>query len=116
MEFTGRKIEILKEVVGRFIAKADPVSSKRLAQDSEFDLSSATIRKEMAELEEMGYLTHPHTSAGRTPTDKGYRFYVDNVIKEELDVNTVDEGSPALDMAFGKNMEIEIILQKSAEM
>src|SRR4030043_1693979 len=116
MEFTGRKIEILKEVVGRFIAKADPVSSKRLARDSEFDLSSATIRKEMAELEAMGYLTHPHTSAGRTPTDKGYRFYVDNVIKEELDVNAGDESSPALDIAFGKNMEIEIILQKSAEM
>lgn len=116
MEFTERKIEILKEVVDRFIAKADPVSSGKIARDSEFDLSSATIRKEMAELEAMGYLTHPHTSAGRTPTDKGYRFYVDNVIKEELDVNAGDEGSPALDMAFGKNMEIEIILQKSAEM
>ena len=116
MEFTERKIEILKEVVDRFIAKADPVSSEKIARDSEFDLSSATIRKEMAELEAMGYLTHPHTSAGRTPTDKGYRFYVDNVIKEELDINAVDEGSPALDIAFGKNMEIEIILQKSAEM
>lgn len=116
MEFTERKIEILKEVVDRFIAKADPVSSGKIARDSEFDLSSATIRKEMAELEAMGYLTHPHTSAGRTPTDKGYRFYVDNVIKEELDVNAGDESSPALDIAFGKNMEIEIILQKSAEM
>jgi heat-inducible transcriptional repressor len=116
VEFTERKIEILKEVVDRFIAKADPVSSGKIARDSEFDLSSATIRKEMAELEAMGYLTHPHTSAGRTPTDKGYRFYVDNVIKEELDVNAGDESSPALDIAFGKNMEIEIILQKSAEM
>ena len=116
MEFTERKIEILKEVVDRFIAKADPVSSEKIARDSEFSLSSATIRKEMAELEAMGYLTHPHTSAGRTPTDKGYRFYVDNVIKEELGVNAGDESSPALDIAFGKNMEIEIILQKSAEM
>ncbi len=67
-----------------FIAKANPVSSRKIAKDSEFDLSPATIRKEMAELEVMGYLTHPHTSAGRTPTDKGYRFYVDNVIKEEF--------------------------------
>jgi len=116
VEFTERKIEILKEVVDRFIAKADPVSSEKIARDSEFNLSSATIRKEMAELEAMGYLTHPHTSAGRTPTDKGYRFYVDNVIKEELGVNAGDESSPALDIAFGKNMEIEIILQKSAEM
>ena len=118
MEFTGRKIEILKEVVGRFIAKADPVSSKRIAQDSEFDLSPATIRKEMAELEEMGYLTHPHTSAGRTPTDKGYRFYVDNVIKEELEINTDGNrsGGATLDIAIGKDMEIEMILQRSAEM
>ncbi len=117
MEITERKIEILKEVVGRFIAKADPVSSKRIAQDLEFDLSSATIRKEMAELEVMGYLTHPHTSAGRMPTDKGYRFYVDNVIKEELDTNTdIDGNDTILDMAIGQDMEIEIILQKSAEM
>ncbi len=117
MEFTGRKIEILKEVIGRFIAKADPVSSKRIAQDSEFDLCSATIRKEMAELEEMGYLTHPHTSAGRTPTDKGYRFYVDNVIKEQLEFNTDDNKSElTFDMAIGKDMEIEMVLQRSAEM
>lgn len=117
MEITERKIEILKEVVGRFIAKADPVSSKRIAQDSEFDLSSATIRKEMAELEVMGYLTHPHTSAGRMPTDKGYRFYVDNVIKEELDMNTeIDGNDTVLDMVIGQDMGIEIILQKSAEM
>ncbi len=117
MEFTGRKIGILKEVIGRFIAKADPVSSKRIAQDSEFDLSSATIRKEMAELEEMGYLTHPHTSAGRTPTDKGYRFYVDNVIKEQLEFNDDDNQSGlTFDIAIGKDMEIEMILQRSAEM
>jgi len=118
MKFTERKIEILKEVVNRFIAKADPVSSKKIAQDSGFDLSSATIRKEMAELEEMGYLTHPHTSAGRMPTDKGYRFYVDNVIKEELNASVDVDGreSTVLDMAIDKDMEIEAILQKSAEM
>ena len=69
MRFTERKKEILQEVVSRFIMKADPVSSKKIAQDPEFDLSSATIRKEMAELEEMDYLTHPHTSAGRMPTE-----------------------------------------------
>ncbi|MBU4314201.1 MAG: heat-inducible transcriptional repressor HrcA [Actinobacteria bacterium] len=116
MKFTERKMEILKEVVDRFIAKADPVSSRKIAQGSEFDLSSATIRKEMSELEVMGYLTHPHTSAGRTPTDKGYRFYVDNVIKEELDLSADDgESSTGLDITIGKDMEIETILQKSAE-
>lgn len=117
MEFTGRKIGILKEVIGRFIDKADPVSSRRIAQDSEFDLSSATIRKEMAELEEMGYLTHPHTSAGRTPTDKGYRFYVDNVIREQMEVNLDGNKSElTIDMAIGKDMGMEMILQRSAEM
>ncbi|GAG74231.1 unnamed protein product, partial [marine sediment metagenome] len=116
MKFTERKMEILKEVVDRFIAKADPISSRNIAQGSEFDLSSATIRKEMAELEVMGYLTHPYTSAGRTPTDKGYRFYVDNVIKEELDLIADDgESSPGLDITISKDMEIETILQKSAE-
>jgi len=116
MKFTERKMEILKEVIDRFIAKADPISSRNIAQGSEFDLSSATIRKEMAELEVMGYLTHPHTSAGRTPTDKGYRFYVDNVIKEELDLSADDgESSPDLDITISKDMEIETILQKSAE-
>ena len=116
MNFTERKKEILREVISRFIMKADPVSSKKIAQDSEFDLSSATIRKEMAELEEMGYLTHPHTSSGRTPTDKGYRFYVDNVIREELDSGTIDiKDSSGLDLAINRDMEIEAILQKSAE-
>jgi heat-inducible transcriptional repressor len=118
MKFTERKINILKEVVSRFIENADPVSSKKIAQDSEFDLSPATIRKEMAELEEMGYLTHPHTSAGRMPTDKGYRFYVDNVIREELSLKTnfYAGKSNALRVVVDKDMEIETILQRSVEM
>lgn len=118
MKFTERKINILKEVVGRFIENADPVSSKKIAQDSEFDLSPATIRKEMADLEAMGYLTHPHTSAGRMPTDKGYRFYVDNVIREESSIktNSYARKSNALSMVVDKDMEIETILQRSVEM
>ncbi|MDD3818692.1 MAG: heat-inducible transcriptional repressor HrcA [Actinomycetota bacterium] len=119
MKFTERKINILKEVVDRFIEKGEPISSKEIAQDSEFDLSPATIRKEMAELELLGYLTHPHTSAGRIPTDKGYRFYVDNVIKGELSTPATDiynKKVNVLDKVINKNMEIETILQRSAEM
>ncbi|MEA2015281.1 MAG: heat-inducible transcriptional repressor HrcA [Actinomycetota bacterium] len=118
MKFTERKIGILKEVINKFVAKADPVSSKRIARDSEFDLSSSTIRKEMAELENMGYLTHPHTSAGRMPTDKGYRFYVDNVIREELNANIEDgnESDDNFKIAVDRDMGIETILQKSTEM
>lgn len=116
MKFTGRKIEILKEVVDSFIERADPVSSKKIAQNLELEISSATIRKEMAELEKMGYLTHPHTSAGRMPTDKGYRFYVDNVIKEELmQASGDDSGTSAIDITIDRDMEIEAILQRSAE-
>jgi heat-inducible transcriptional repressor len=118
MKFTERKIGILREVVGRFIENADPVSSKEIVNNLDFDLSSATIRKEMAELESMGYLTHPHTSAGRMPTDKGYRFYVDNLLKEELNAGTDydNKSSNAINIAIDKDMEIEAILQKCTEM
>ncbi|MES0342171.1 MAG: hypothetical protein ABUK08_07655, partial [Candidatus Humimicrobiaceae bacterium] len=76
MDFTNRKKIILQEVIVRFIKDAEPVSSGKVAASLVLDISSATIRKEMYELEEMGYLTHPHTSSGRVPTDMGYRFYV----------------------------------------
>ncbi|HEY9230822.1 MAG TPA: heat-inducible transcriptional repressor HrcA, partial [Blastocatellia bacterium] len=76
-----RKKEILAAIVRAHVATGQPVGSLSLAQQSSERLSSATIRNLCAELEDEGYLTHPHTSAGRMPTDKGYRFYVDNVIR-----------------------------------
>src|ERR1044071_7826186 len=75
-----RKREILATIVRDHIATGHPVGSCALARRSRENLSSATIRNICAELEDDGYLTHPHTSAGRQPTDKGYRFYVDNLI------------------------------------
>src|SRR5437867_7675393 len=75
-----RKREILATIVRDHIATGQPVGSFALARQSRESLSSATIRNVCAELEDEGYLTHPHTSAGRQPTDKGYRFYVDNFI------------------------------------
>src|ERR1051325_7467767 len=75
-----RKKEILAAIVRAHVATGQPVGSLSLSQQSSERLSSATIRNICAELEDEGYLTHPHTSAGRMPTDKGYRFYVDNVI------------------------------------
>ncbi|HJZ68394.1 MAG TPA: heat-inducible transcriptional repressor HrcA [Blastocatellia bacterium] len=78
--FDDRKREILATIVRDHIASGQPVGSFALASKSRESLSSATIRNICAELEEDGYLTHPHTSAGRLPTDKGYRFYVDNFI------------------------------------
>jgi heat-inducible transcriptional repressor len=79
-------------------------------------LSSATIRKEMAELEEMGYLMHPYVSAGRIPSDKGYRFFVDNFIKDsnKMDIHSVEDIS-SIDIKVEKDMELETILQLSSQ-
>jgi heat-inducible transcriptional repressor len=76
-----RKNRILHAVIHEFIKTAKPVGSNALTEDYDFDLSPATIRNLMADLEEEGYLTHPHTSAGRLPTDKGYRAYVDSIFE-----------------------------------
>lgn len=79
--FDDRKKEILGAIVRRHIASGEPVGSASLTRQSSERLSSATIRNICAELESEGYLSHPHTSAGRVPTDKGYRYYVDNLMK-----------------------------------
>jgi heat-inducible transcriptional repressor len=75
-----REIEILEEIVRNYILTASPTGSRFIAKRKHFDLSAATIRNIMGDLEEKGYITHPHTSAGRIPTDKGYRYYVDGLM------------------------------------
>ena len=77
MELTDRKKQILKIVVESYINTAEPVGSKAIVEQMPGKISSATIRNEMSELEEMGYLEKPHTSAGRIPSPQGYRLYVD---------------------------------------
>jgi len=117
MDFTNRKKIILQEVIIRFIKDAEPVSSGKVAESLVLDVSSATIRKEMNELEEMGYLTHPHTSSGRVPTDLGYRFYVDNITESELNpIVRKDQDLPEIRGMITKSMEIEAILKESTEM
>jgi heat-inducible transcriptional repressor len=74
-----RKARLLRAVVHEFIQTAEPVGSKALAERYQLGISSATIRNELATLEEQGFLSHPHTSAGRVPTDQGYRYYVDSL-------------------------------------
>src|SRR5579872_3899874 len=74
---TDRQRTILNAIVEQYAEVASPVGSSLLSKA--FNVSSATIRAEMAELESLGYITQPHTSAGRIPTDKGYRFYVNNI-------------------------------------
>jgi heat-inducible transcriptional repressor len=82
-ELSERKMRILKTLIDDYIQTAQPVGSRTISKKHELGLSSATIRNEMADLEEMGYITQPHTSAGRVPSDKGYRFYVDHLMQVE---------------------------------
>lgn len=83
MELNARKAKILFAVINEYILTAEPISSKTIAEKYQLMVSSATIRTELAALEMMGYLKQPHTSAGRVPTDCGYRFYVDNLGSEK---------------------------------
>src|SRR5271167_2857231 len=78
-EMDGRKAAILNAVVTEYIGSAQPVGSQHVVDAPGVSVSSATVRADMAALEREGYLTHPHTSAGRIPTDKGYRFFVDHL-------------------------------------
>ncbi len=80
LELDNRSREILKEVIRSFIDSGEPVGSRTIAKIYPEGLSAASIRNIMADLEEMGYLTQPHTSAGRVPTDRGYRYYVDSLL------------------------------------
>src|SRR3979490_3064702 len=75
---------LLKALIENYIRDGQPVGSRTLSRDSGLSLSSATIRNVMADLEDLGFVTSPHTSAGRIPTDKGYRFFVDTLLKAEL--------------------------------
>ncbi len=81
MELSDRKKRILKSIIDAYISSGDPVGSKFLTTHSDFTVSSATIRNEMNELESMGYLEQPHTSAGRIPSPMGYRAYVDELME-----------------------------------
>lgn len=83
MELDERKEKILKAIIQTYLETGEPVGSRTISKYSDLNLSSATIRNEMSDLEEMGYIVQPHTSAGRIPSDKGYRFYVDQIIKEK---------------------------------
>ncbi|MDR1271811.1 MAG: heat-inducible transcription repressor HrcA, partial [Clostridiales Family XIII bacterium] len=86
MELTERKLKILQAIIYDFIRNAEPVGSRTLSKKYDMGISPATIRNEMADLEEMGYLFHPHTSAGRVPSDKAYRLYVNRMMdKYELE-------------------------------
>ncbi|MGQ9586744.1 MAG: heat-inducible transcriptional repressor HrcA [Anaerolineae bacterium] len=79
-QLTPRQEKVLALVIRAFVESAQPVSSRAIVEESDLGVSPATVRGEMARLEELGYLTHPHTSAGRMPTDQGYRYFVQQLM------------------------------------
>ena len=82
-ELDERKLKILHAIIRNYLETGEPVGSRTISKYSDLNLSSATIRNEMADLEELGYIIQPHTSAGRIPSDKGYRLYVDSMMEEK---------------------------------
>ncbi len=94
-----RKRAILSAVIEDFIYSAEPVGSQRLVDKYNLSVSSATVRNELSILEELGYLSHPHTSAGRVPTDQGYRYYVDTLTPGGAEQLTEMNGFSALEPA-----------------
>ncbi|MBU2540941.1 MAG: hypothetical protein KJ593_03465 [Candidatus Omnitrophica bacterium] len=110
----ARKREILLETINEYISSATPVSSESLRERCSLNLSSATIRNVLAELESDGFLTHPHTSAGRIPTDKGYRYYLEFLMeKQNLDESQKGEICSTL---YLEDLEhLEAILEKTSD-
>ncbi len=117
MEMDERKITILKAVIRNYLETGEPVGSRTISKYTDLNLSSATIRNEMADLEEMGYIVQPHTSAGRIPSDAGYRFYVDNLMHERKDA--LDKREEALskkeDILLEKVERVEDLLKHVAK-
>ena len=111
VELTYRQSEILRRVVEGYVATGQPVGSKHLVERGSLGVSSSTVRHELAELEAVGLLTHPHTSAGRLPTDRGYRVYV-NALLERLDPRPA---AFPLDLTTVRS-EVEAALQATTEM
>lgn len=91
MELDDRKVRILQSIVSNYLETGEPVGSRTISKLTDLNLSSATIRNEMSDLEEMGYIVQPHTSAGRIPTDAGYRLYVNKLMEEKEEKNSEAE-------------------------
>ena len=111
MELDARKVTILKAIIKTYLETGEPVGSRTISKFSDLKLSSATIRNEMSDLEEMGYIIQPHTSAGRIPSDKGYRFYVDQILSEKD-----QEVTEMKEMMIQRVDRVELLLKRMAQM
>lgn len=111
MDLTERKLKILQAVIADFVRTAEPVGSRTISKNYELG-SPATIRNEMSDLEEMGYLTHPHTSSGRVPSEKAYRLYVNEMMKKrEL---TAEQKKAISDRLYANVSELDTLIERAA--
>lgn len=107
MQLDDRKTKILQAVIRNYLETGEPVGSRTVSKYTDLNLSSATIRNEMSDLEELGYILQPYTSAGRIPSDKGYRLYVDSLMKEkEKEVTEMKE------MLLERQDKMELLLKQ----
>ncbi len=113
MDLSERKLGILKAVIDDYIMTGLPIGSRTISKKHGFDLSSATIRNEMADLEELGFLEQPHTSAGRIPSQKAYRYYVDRLMRV---VKLSHAEAEKIKRYFKDRMsEVEQVMEKAAQ-
>lgn len=113
MELTNRKKRILRAIVEIYISTAEPVGSKAVAEQAGLDISTATIRNEMADLTELGYLEQPHTSAGRIPSPMGYRLYVNELMGEhQLTMQETQRINDALNL---KMEELDRVIDRAGK-
>ena len=111
VDLDERKFKILQAIVRNYMETGEPVGSRTISKYTDLNLSSATIRNEMSDLEDMGYIVQPHTSAGRIPTDKGYRLYVDTMLAEkDREVDDVK------DLLLDKADKLETVLKQVARL
>ncbi len=112
MDLTERKLKILQAIIADFVRTAEPVGSRTISRNYELGISPATIRNEMSDLEEMGYLTHPHTSSGRVPSEKAYRLYVNEMMgKKEL---SDDEKAAIAKQLYDNVTELDNLIERAA--
>ncbi|MBE5922763.1 MAG: heat-inducible transcription repressor HrcA [Lachnospiraceae bacterium] len=115
MSLDERKQRILDAIIRNYLETGEPVGSRTISKYTDLNLSSATIRNEMADLEELGYILQPHTSAGRIPSDKGYRYYVDRMMEREAALEEKEkELQEKEDFLIEKVDRLEVLLQNMA--
>lgn len=111
VELNDRKVTILKAIIKTYLETGEPVGSRTISKYTESKWSSATIRNEMADLEELGYIMQPHTSSGRIPSDHGYRFYVDQIMEEKN-----NEVTEVKELMIQRVDRVELLLKQLAKL